>query len=712
MKIDGKATASADRLIADVRARWLDSALSSVANDQGVVAEIRRASEGEASAIGAAALALAAVPERDGKLSAFVDAWILRHGIAFAAITAVKIGDVGVRPDGAVQLNMNGGGHRTTALTMLLRRMRTVLATCSADEYAEVVAVLGDVRTCCEGCGAASAYLVPTETEWVAESCREYHFRRNEADFQRLNLLYRSLSTAKQVELLGECAVLDSYRPEMDVWVTLVDGLGPAAVPLLAALLEPRTPAVVVRAAGSVLAQIPGDDAFRLLAERALTDRRLGAAGLEASARFPERALRVLADVTAGGVDDTGAAHTLLRGHVRRHRELADAAAERLAEPGRTVVLEVLRQEPVMAAASKDRMPELLVSPPWSRVAVAGAAKIVGGLTAPELRQIVWGDEERAALASMDVEGSPRWDYGRMAANVARWVESGQFEYNGHDVAVNLFRSGPVVDETRELLRRWRPEVEWNIAFSFLPVLDRFGVDAIPALVHVARRTGPVESEGLLVPILDLEAARLAAGWLIHANDDDRQAAEAWFARHGSDAVVLLIPDALGRPGKARAAAEGALRHLAGTTAVPDLVDITAAEYGADAADAVRAVLEARTGESDEHAEHVEHGDAVPPALPGWLDPAALPQVLLRGGESALPEGATRNLLSILALSASQESYSSALSAVMDMFDEASFAAFVRNVVDAWRAAGRPARQSWIESASKRVPDAPYAIGY
>lgn len=705
VKIDKKAPAATDRVVAAARAQWLDAAMLNAANDEQVVEDVRRALEGEVTAAGAAALAVAAVPERDGNLARFVDAWILRHGIAFAAVAAVKVGDVDARPRERVQLTMEGIGHTTDAKFALLRRMRTVLAECSADQYAAAIAELREARNCrnCfENCRAATAYLVPTETEWVSEACRGCGDLDRAGDFARRDLLVRSLSKNEHVELLGNSALIYAYTPEMDIWTTLIDGLGAAAAPLFVKCLSSEMPRPVIRAVGSILAQIPSDEAFRLIADR-LEDPRLGGALREASARFPVRAVRVLADI-ATGPDAKSAenAREQLQRHVRTHRDVAQSAAAAVAsasaaaglpERSGALVLELLRREPLKPIAPDALLPTLLVSPPWTDPVGSGphtAPKIVAGLEALPRTRVVWGDEELAALAGMNVDGNPRWDYARMAANVTRWLKSGEFEYNGHNIAINLFKSGPV-EEHRHLVRRWRPEIEWNITYELWPILRRFDIDAIPALVHVARRLGPVKSEGLLLPIVDLEAARLAAHWLLRLKTG-RQAAEEWFGRHGADAALLLIPDAVGKPGKARAAAEDALRHLAATT-VPDLHDVAASRYGADAAEAVGTVLAV---------DPAEMLASIPPALPDWLDPAALPQVLLRGGEQALPGNATSNLLSVLALSTAQQPYSG-LSVVFEALDRPSVTEFGRQVHAAWRAAGRPAKQAWILPALSLV---------
>jgi hypothetical protein len=699
IKLDKKAPAATDLLVATARVQWLDAAMANPANDQQIAARMRQTLEGDAAALGAAALALTALPRHDGKLSPFVDAWTVRHGIPFAAVAAVKVGAVFVSPSNRPQFSASGSGHSTSARGALLRRMRALLAESTDEEYAATIAALEDARACCENCRAAAAYLVPTETAWVAEACREYQYQHSVGDLQRKGLLHCALSTAEQVELLGDDARVTPYRPEMDTWVTMVDGLGLAAAPLLAHCLGAGMLAETARAAGSVIARIPGDEAFRLLVDR-LDQPYLGAALGEASARFPARALRLLAEVAAtGSTKNAEIALDLLQRQVQTHREAAETAVlepRGLSEQSRTILEELVQQQTAKPAASAESLPMLLVSPPWTRPVEKkpqAAQKIVTGLEPPALTRVEWGEKELAALARIRVPSNPRWDYAAMAAEVTGWVEAGIFEQNGHNVAADLFSSGPV-DPNRELLRRWRPDFEWNVEALLWPALRRFELDAVPALVHTARHAGPESADVLIMPVLDLEIARLAADWLVRLKTG-RKPAEAWFERHGADAALLLVPDAVGKPGKARKAAEGALRHLAATT-VPSVADLAKAEYGVDAAEAVLEILA------------VDPAELLPrvaaPALPDWLDPATLPQVLLYGGEQALPDSAVRHLLAALALSTSYKPYPG-LTDTLEVLDRASVTEFCWRVFSAWRSVGHPAKQGWALSALGIVGD-------
>ena len=697
VKLDKKAPAATDALVAAARARWLDAGLLRLVNAQEVVDEIRRELDGQPAPLGAAALAVAAAPGHTDKLTAFADAWIQRHGIAFAAVAAVHLGHLYVIPGNQPELvldRLSGLGFESAARLELLHRVRAVLATCSEDEYAAAVAALAAVRNCCEQCRIACAHLVPTEVEWVTQACREYSAPQQHR-FRPRALLQCSLSTAEQVQILGDHAQLSVSGGGLDTCVTMIDGLGPDAAALFSKCLDgtqypgPKT----VREIGSIIAQLPGDVPLRTLTDR-LGRPNLGAAIEEAVSRFPQRALHILAEeATRSAGRDTAAAWELLQRHIRSHLELAQAAVDELPEAAATIVRELLSE--VAAAkplAAADEVPSFLAAPPWRREPEPQAAEpepqVVTGLKVAPLARVAWADQDADTAADQGA-GNPRRDYVALATEIAGRLNAGALDGWGDRYASELFSCGPV-ESNRELLLRWRPTFTWEVERQLWPILRRFGADAVPALVHNARKVGPREAGRLLLPVLDIEAARLMADWFVRLKTG-RDAAAAWFDRHGADAATLLIPDAVGRPGRARTAAVGALRHLAET--LPGLDGLAETEYGAEAAEAVRGILAADVGAPP---------TPEPPPLPDWLNLAALPQVLLRGGQTALPDEATRALLEAFRLTATRDCVASmgeGLQTALDALDPAGVTEFCWQVFEAWRTAGHPPKQAWTLSA-------------
>ncbi|MEK8174302.1 hypothetical protein NKH77_50760 [Streptomyces sp. M19] len=108
-----------------------------------------------------------------------VDAWGLRHGWAFAARATVELFELDRESgqDGTTRLAVLPEGCSPPPQQLWLRRgaanrLRTLLSEHSEDRYREVVAALAAHR------GSARrrivvSYLVPSETDWVAECCAD-----------------------------------------------------------------------------------------------------------------------------------------------------------------------------------------------------------------------------------------------------------------------------------------------------------------------------------------------------------------------------------------------------------------------------------------------------------------------------------------------------------------------------------------------------------
>ena len=201
--------------------------------------------------------------------------------------------------------------------------------------------------------------------------------------------------------------------------------------------------------------------------------------------------------------------------------------------------------------------------------------------------------------------------------------------------------------------------------------------------VLLAARRDPVNCGPMLLPYLSDDIARLTADWLARLKQAGRTA-RAWFARHGLAAVPALLPDALGKAGAARRAAEGALRLIAaGHGAEP--VAAAARVHGDKAAGAIEALLAA------------DPLDVLPakiPAIGAWADARLLPQILLRDRARALPAGAAQHVITMLAMSAPGEEYAG-VDVVRDLCDPGSLARFGWELFRDWEVQGSPAKENW-----------------
>jgi hypothetical protein len=300
---------------------------------------------------------------------------------------------------------------------------------------------------------------------------------------------------------------------------------------------------------------------------------------------------------------------------------------------------------------------------------------------------MAWRDGEQEEWAARPVVEHSHWRQSSWE-DIARRIAAGGHP-NWYEDA-RFFVLGPE-ESARPLLAGWKPD-SWQSQDWAPRVAVRFGADALPPLLHLARQQAATCSP-LLAPFDSPEAALLAADWLARLRSA-RPYAMTWLKRHPDIAARTLIPVALGKAGKARQAAEVTLRALA-AAGFGDTVAQAAADHGEAVAAAIAAVI-------------ADDGTlALPktmPALPAWADSGVLPQVLLRGREYALPSQATGHLIMMLAVSRPGEPYVGVLRA-QEVCDPASLAAFAWALFQNWVAAEFPSKENWAFDALRWFGD-------
>lgn len=674
-----------DRRLAAVKEEWTgtDPGETLPGIDPELAAAARRYLEGTADPVGAAVLAV--VTDR-GKLvyDHVADAWDLRHGRVFAARATVEL----------FELDQGSGPHadRTTRMAVLpegdtgqglwLRRgaadrVRTLLYMADEDTYREAVAALAAHR------GGARrrivvSYLVPAETEWVAECCADPGASGREDRVVRA-MLFESLNDGEQLRALLRAGGVSAYDGRIASAATVAEGVGPAVAALIAEIWRNRTPARGISAEeqAGILAELPTDEAFELLMSHA-DDKHVRPALLEATRRYPLRAARLLAGRAAPAPGrNSFLLGQLLTTHVATHRELLESRLATFPPGAAETVRELLH--PAAADAPADALPELLVSPPWTRGRTAPKPRTVKGLVAGEETRVLWQPGEREAWAAA-VEEPGRQRRRHEAFPDVQAVRQQFADLDDYRLAA-LFADGP--DAYRPLLEQWTPGGMWEPVEELKPVAARWEEDALPPLLHAATLQ-PAVAGGLLLPYRQVRVARLMADWFVRLRSV-AATARAWFARHGADAAALLVPDAAGPAGAARHNAEHALRALAATHG-RDAVLGAAAGHGPEAAEAVRDLLSADRMEL-----------ALPARMPrpaAWAAPRSLPRVLLSGRTSALPADSVHHLLTMLAISRPGAVYTG-VEVAKEACDPESLAAFAWAVFDQWRLSGMPAGESW-----------------
>ncbi|MEU6415333.1 DUF4132 domain-containing protein [Microbispora sp. NPDC046933] len=640
------------------------------------------AGEPAATPLGAAVVAqvvTASLPSNDRpSLPLFAEAWLVDRGLVFAAVAVAELASLVFGFDGDTwRVRRLAGGESPNHWFGWdrmdpARRVRAALAAASDAEYAEVVAALAVSREGGLHHRVAASYLAPTEVDWVTADCAEVS-RVN----PRLALnLVAAISTPEHAALIADHLPGYGVMNFLALPATIIDGMGDAAVPVLAGWFDKLYDAESRRRLLDMLAELPGDAAMRALLDR-IEHKHTQAALLRAAARFPRRAMRMLA------ASDGKVADLLLRAHVRARPDLVpevtatvgDAAAERI---------NTVATAATVPTAPVEALPEVLVSPPWTRPRTARKQVVVNDLVCADEPTVVWGPGERDRWRSAR-PGDDSWDraWNGSWEQIARQIADGR-KGNWYD-EVTLFVAGPE-ELAGPLIEKWRPADLWGASEWMPRVVARFELAALPLVLDSARRS-PVAVAPALLPLAAPEVAVLMAEWLARLKSV-RATALAWLARHPEAAARALIPAALGKAGVARRQAEQALAVLAAGDA-RDAVAQAAAGYGLVAEAAVAGLLAA------------DPLDALPgkmPVLPEWAEVAVLTPIHLRGDAGALPPEAVRHVMTMLAISRPGDPYAG-LALVKEACDSRSLADFGWALFQSWKAAGYPSKESWVMDA-------------
>ncbi|GAA2206631.1 hypothetical protein GCM10009850_020890 [Nonomuraea monospora] len=635
--------------------------------------------EPAATPLGAAVVAVLLSWQDTTQAPLFAEAWLAGRGLEFAAVAVAELAalDGDVVQDLWDVRRLAAGEYPRTWNTWyrreLVQRVRAALAVASDAEYAQVVAALAATREGGPHQRVAASYLAPTETAWVTADCAE----ASSVNPNLSNDLLPAISTPEQAALIVDHLYPYWTLHSLALPATLVDGMGAeAALPVLAGWIGKSYDAGSERRLLSMLAELPGDEAMRTLLDR-IDEKYAQPAFMSAAARYPRRAMRLLAASTGKPAD------LLLRAHVLAHPDLVPEVVANVGEAAAERIRKIADALPV-AAAPPEALPQVLVSPPWTRSRKARKPVVVSGLTCADEPAVVWAPGERDNwLAKNDHWGqiyNQTWE--QIAERAATDGTHRQYYWSGE---VALFVAGPE-KLAAPLLDTWRSTDAWGVADWLPRIAARFELAALPLVVDFARR-GPASAAATLLPFTSPEIAALMADWLSRLKSV-RATALAWLTRHPETAARALIPPALGKAGAARRQAEQALTALSASGA-RDVVLRAAAGYGPDAEAAIGALLAA------------DPLDALParmPAVPDWADAAILTPINLRGDAGALPPEAVRHLMTMLAISKPGHAYPG-LAQVKEACDARSLAEFAWTLFQRWQAAGYPSKESWVMDA-------------
>ncbi|MFD6425769.1 DUF4132 domain-containing protein [Streptomyces sp. NPDC060198] len=661
-------------------AAWIELILTEPGSDPDLVEATRAHLAGSPSPAGAAALA-AVVSLGETAPSSWVDTWVAECGLPFAARAAQELQTIkahsyhalGRRVKGALKrVSLSSSLHWHHGSLNVAARARAHIAAADEPTYRATVAALEAARGDCHH-RITAAFLAPSETEWVDALLSEPAvLAEDHYVLQRMVLC--SLTSADQLARL-------SYRPDhtLAVIATLADGLGTAVAPMLRKYLDHgQHYSEGVKAVSAALTELPTDEAFNVLLHHKEL-KQVRAALLDAMRRYPVRALRLLsADVRYNTPTRSRASRQLLHAHINTHRPLVSALLPTLPKDLAEVVGPLLNPVSRFPEASLASLPPELTQPPWCRPRAGAATPVSTGedaLPAPELRWLPGEQEEWARCSTWYTRPQHDGDYEKVFSSQLEGLNSTGLR------PAWIFLHAPV-ERVAPALATWGPTDLWDGADTLRPIVARFGIDALPLLLRTVPRQ-PSTMAALFLPFVDAAVARHMADWAARLKST-AATTRTWFARHGAAAAVFLVPDAVGKPGAPRRAAERALLQIAavhGERTVHEAAD----RYGADAVRSVEALLVSDPLER-----------ALPeklPVLPNWAEPGLLPQLLTRTGE-ALPAGVVRNALTMFALSRPGEVYPG-VAALRAATAPDSLAGFAWAVFEQWLDARLPARESW-----------------
>jgi hypothetical protein len=668
-----------------------------------VVEPLRQQLSGDLTPLGTAVMSMLAAEDGGKDLLEFVDAWVAAYGLPFAAATAVEAMPLSVqrmmRTDAPSQYVIRGADDRGLPRELhVARAIRAYLAAAPDEVYAAAVRELDGHRRDLKQRVFVS-YLMPTESAWTAEACAEAGKKRLASSTFRplVKLLQCSVSRPEELAALRKRKAFHPNYVDETVLATATVALGTDVVDLLPEALDSRdATGDSLRMILDCAARIPCDAAFEMLTVR-LTRKHFQAAVMEATERFPRRAIRLLARAACAQDANAELARNLLNGLLARKGELAEQVRPALSEDERALVDRLCLQAVGHPEASASALPAILVSPPWTRkrprratigVPASADPHAPDGLVAPALSRVEWKPGEREAFERRRPRLFRPVDVQRTLDQIEKSGTSGS-----SDQDCFALLNAPDEDARRALphlrgaIKSWEDPVD-----VFGAILVRFGTEAIGPALHAAQDSELTGRAPLLQPIVNLRVARLMADWLLRLKSVRTQA-RSWFERHGDDAATLLIPDALGLDKGLRKSADAALRYLAGLGV--DVVGVAQHHYGAETALAVKQTVE------------VDPLDLVPgrpPKAPEWLRSATLPQILLRDRRTALPAESVQHVLTMLAISRPGEPYAG-LEMVRKCVDPVSLAVFGRALLAAWRAVDYPNKESWILSAQSVLGD-------
>ncbi|MCM2450402.1 DUF4132 domain-containing protein [Agrobacterium vitis] len=221
-------------------------------------------------------------------------------------------------------------------------------------------------------------------------------------------------------------------------------------------------------------------------------------------------------------------------------------------------------------------------------------------------------------------------------------------------------------------------------------MMERFGERALPGLIRQLE-SDPI---GMLDRVIDTEAADIApiAARALLKLKKARQPAMKWLRQHSKTAILRLIPDAVGKTGAAREAAEHTLRWLVSSQdGMRQEVEAAVKIYESQSADTHQAVTEVLDRDP------LGRFPSRIPKPPAWFKPASLARPMLKTG-GAFNDSAMVALVEMLSLSTPEAIYAG-VDVAKETATPDSLARFSWDLFSAWLAEGAPNKDGWAMRA-------------
>jgi predicted DNA-binding WGR domain protein len=499
----------------------------------------------------------------------------------------------------------------------------------------------------------------------------------------------------------GQSQWSGSIKPMMTTWIAT---FGEAALEPIAKLLDVEGDSESTRELAELIAFIGTPRALEILASHA-GDRLVLAALRDAALANPELALVPLVEQGLSRSPSAMSVRTILGQVLRSAGGALDPQIGELSDAGRKLVSELRLQHEGGEEASVSELPPLFTAPPWTTKKKRAATAVLELDPLPYEPSMAWPEGLRERWAHYAPQWTPRVDspdyYFRvwgvpseLAAALAagpdpaadealRAIAAVRVAHRPSRVAASLPLILPRV--AMKLLNAYASDAWWDPVSPLQKLAadhELLFLDALLAFAssHVA------EGLEVLRPYGDPRIAMIAADAL-HKLKKKPPGASSWLRAHPEAAAVGLIPTAVGKPTRARDAAEQALRWLAKEGHESIVIDV-AMRYGDAAKDAVRAVLDFDA--LDIHPSKM-------PAAPSFADAQALPRLVLENGKS-LPPSAMQHVLTMLQISSLEVPYAG-IEVINAITTRPSRETFAWELFSTWIVAGAPSKESWAFTA-------------